>query len=306
MCKQIRSTTVIDVFVAGATGNLGRRIVAGLSREQARVRALVRPESGSAEGARALADQGVEIVEGTVATPVDQLARAMDGAEVVISAVQGGQDVIVEGQVQLLRAAETAGVPRLIPSDFAVDLFRLDTGDNVFLDHRRQAHEVFAGSHVRLTSVLCGAFAEVMTAPFLALVDWENATFGYWGDGDQPCDFTTIADAAAYTVAAALDPDAAGRTIRVAGEVLTMKEFHAALEQGSGRRLQRRLLGGVKDLAAEIKRRQATAASPVEYVALQYTWAMVSGKAKLDPLDNDRYPAVHPTAMAQFARRFAG
>jgi hypothetical protein len=62
----------------------------------------------------------------------------------------------------------------------------------------------------------------------------------------------------------------------------------------------------VEDLAAEIKHRQATAAGPAEYVALQYTWAMVSGKAKLDPLDNDHYPAIHPASVAQFAARLGG
>lgn len=291
-----------DVFLVGATGNLGSQIAMGLRREQVRVRALVRPTSSRGEKARALAEQGVEIVEGALDDPAEHLARAMAGAELVISAVQGDENVVVRGQANLLRAAEKASVPRLIPSDFAIDLFRLDPGDNVFLDHRRAAHAAFTGSHVAVTSVLNGAFTEVMTAPFLEIVDWEAGTFSYWGDGEQPCDFTTVADTAAYTVAVALDPDTAGRPIRIAGDVLTMKEFHAALEHGTGRRLRLQQRGDVDDLAAEIKRRQATATHPAEYVALQYTWGMVSGKAKLDPLDNDRYPAVRPTSVAEFAR----
>lgn len=250
--------------------------------------------------ARKLADQGVEIAEGTVTDPVASLARAMDGADAVVSALQGGPDVIVDGQTALLRAAEQAGVPRLIPSDFAVDLFRLDKGDNAFLDHRKQAHEAFAGSSVRIVSVLNGAFMEVMTAPFLEIVDWETGTFGYWGDGEQPCDFTTVPDTAAYTAAAVLDPDAPS-VVRVAGDVLSMAEFRAALEKGSGRRLEPRRLGGLDDLTAEIDRRRKAAANPADYVALQYTWAMVSGAAKLNPLDNDRYPEVRPVTMAEFA-----
>ncbi|MEV0823762.1 NmrA family NAD(P)-binding protein [Nonomuraea rubra] len=294
-----------EIFLVGATGSLGSRIAAGLLREKARVRALVRPQSSGSEQVRALVGQGLDIVEGTLADPTEQLAQAMAGAEVVVSAVQGDADVIVQGQANLLRAAEKAGVPRLIPSDFAIDLFRLDDGDNVFLDHRRAAHEAFAGTHVAVTSVLNGAFVEVMTAPFLEIVDWEAGTFGYWGDGEQPCDFTTIADTAAYTVAVALDPGSAGRPIRVAGDVLSMKEFHAALERGTGRRLRLHRHGSVDDLAAEIERRRATASHPAQYVALQYTWGMVSGKGKLDPLDNDRYPAVRPVSVTEFARRIA-
>ncbi|MFF0343413.1 NmrA family NAD(P)-binding protein [Kribbella sp. NPDC004875] len=287
-----------SVFVAGATGMLGREVVRSLVRRGAEVRALVRTGSTASQ---ALTDDGANVIEGSLSV---RLATAMEGADVVISALQGGDDVIVDGQVALLRAAEKAGVPRVIPSDFAVDLFRLDDGDNVFLDHRRRAHEAFGGSPVRITSVLNGAFAEVMTASFLEIVDWDNGTFSYWGDGEQPCDFTTVADTAAYTAAVALDPESAGRPVRLAGDVLTMKAFHAALERGSGRRLEPRQLGSVDDLAGEIRRRKSIASSPTEYVALQYVWAMVSGKAKLAPLDNDRYPEIRPTTVTEFAERF--
>jgi hypothetical protein len=81
----------------------------------------------------------------------------------------------------------------------------LNYGDNVFLDHRKKADEAFEGSGVQATSILNGAFVEVMPAPFLEIVDWDNGIFSYWGDGDRPCDFTTMADTAEYTAAAALD-----------------------------------------------------------------------------------------------------
>jgi uncharacterized protein YbjT (DUF2867 family) len=293
------------VLVVGATGSLGSQIVGALGRRGARVRALVRSTTGRAEALAAMRDVGVDIVEGSLLDPVDRLAAAVEGAEVIVSAVQGGADVMVDGQVNLVRAAEKAGVARMVPSDFAIDLFRLDDGDNVFLDNRRRAHEAFAGSGVRPTSVLSGAFVEVMTAPFLEIVEWAEGTFGYWGGGEQPCDFTTIADVAEYTVAAALDAGVAGRPVRVAGDVLSMKEFHAALQAGSGRALAPRRLGTVDDLWAEIQRRKAMATSPVEYVALQYLWGMVSGKAKLDRLDNVRYDDIEPITVAKFAQRLA-
>ncbi len=292
-------------FVAGATGMLGSRIVGSLLRRGARVRALVRPQALGEQNpaVRRLAGRGVEFVEGDLLDPVDRLARMLEGVEVVICAVQGGSGVVTGGQVNLIRAAEKAGVPRMIPSDFAVDLHRLDYGDNVFLDHRKKADEAFAGSSVRPTSVLNGAFFEVMTQPFIEMVDWDAGTFSYWGDGDQPCDFTTVVDTAEYTAAAALDHSAAGRPVRVAGDVVSMKEFHQALESGAGRRLEIQPLGSADDLWAEIQRRKAAAQSPVEYVALQYVWAMISGKAKLDPLDNGRYPDIHPTGAEEFVRR---
>jgi uncharacterized protein YbjT (DUF2867 family) len=287
---------------------LGSQITGSLLRRDAHVRALVRPEtlSGQKAAVETLADRGAEVIEGDLLDPTDRLARTLEGVEVVISAVQGGADVVTDGQVNLIRAAEKAGVPRMIPSDFGVDLHRLDYGDNVFLDHRKKASEAFTGSGVRPTSLLNGAFFEVMTQPFIEMVDWEAGTFSYWGDGDQPCDFTTVADTAEYTAAAALDRSVTGRAVRVAGDVLSMKEFHQALERGSGRRLKVRHQGGAEDLRAQIQRRKATAQSPVEYVALQYVWAMVTGKAKLDPLDNSRYPDIHPIGAEEFVRRTVG
>jgi len=299
------------ILVAGATGMLGWQIAEQLIARGARVRALVREGSDATKRSAldALSPGGLEIVGGDLRDPVDRLARAVEGAEVIVSAVQGGPDVIVEGQTNLVRAAEKAGVARMIPSDFAIDLFRLDYGDNDFLDLRKRANEAFAGSPVKPTSVLNGAFIDVMVNPFLQVLDWQAGTFSYWGDGEQPSDFTSVADTAAYTAAAALDPGVAGRPVRVAGEVLTMRQFHAALEAGSGRKLEARRMGSVDELKAEIDRRKREAPQgpghtpqPMGYVPLQYHWAMVSGKAKLEPLDNHRYPEIRPMGVERFVR----
>lgn len=293
------STTAL---VAGATGNLGSAIVHELLLRGAAVRALVRAEK--ADGGDALrnlvAAGRVKTVVVDLAGDVADLAELLDGVDVIISALQGGEDAIVDGQVNLIRAAELAGVPRMIPSDFSVDLHRLDFGDNYPLDFRKRADQAFEGSSVQPTSVLNGAFMEVVTAPFMGIVDLDAATFSYWGDGEQPMDFTAIPDVAAYTAAAALDPAVTGRPVRVAGQVLTMRELHGAVQEATGTTLELRPLGTVDELRAEIERRKATATNPYEFIALQYQWAMVSGKGKLEPLDNDRYPDITPRTIQQF------
>jgi uncharacterized protein YbjT (DUF2867 family) len=290
------------VLVAGATGNLGSKIVAELVDRGATVRALVR--EGSADGGdrlRDLVDAGkITLVVGDLTAEVAVLADHLAGVDVIVSAVQGGPELIIEGQTNLLRAAEAARVGRMIPSDFSVDLHRLDYGDNLFLDMRKKADEAFVGSSVRPTFVLNGGFMEVMLAPFMGIVNLEQGTFSYWGDGEQPMDFTSIADTAAYAAAAALDASAADRTVSVTGAVLTLKELHAEVEQTTGRTLEIRELGTIADLEAEIERRKATAQNPYEFVALQYQWAMVTGKGKLHNLSNADYPDITPTTIAEF------
>ncbi|WP_433435809.1 NmrA family NAD(P)-binding protein [Nonomuraea sp. CA-141351] len=290
------------VFVAGATGRLGRLVVASLRRRDVQVRAMVRP--GNTEGRRAFAhDPAIEIVEGDIRDSGDRLTRALEGVDVVVSTVFGDAEVIIDGQVDLLRAAEKAGVPRWIPSDFSLAMDRLDYGDNDLVDLRKKAGDLTRGSTVASTPILIGAFLEVLNEPWYNWIDWETGTFSYWGDGDQPVDFSTYADTAEWTAEAALDPSAAGRTVRVVGDVLTLKELHQAMERGSGRRLEVRRLGSTDELSAEIERLKKVATDPFEYLLLQYTWAMVTGKGKLDPLDNHRYPGVKPTSAEEFFRQ---
>ena len=280
-------TSTPTVLVAGATGTLGSKIVHELLRRGAVVRGLARESNpDGAERLRAAADNAAfSVVSGDLGDDLDALAGKMRGVDVVVSAVQGGSQVVVDGQVNLLRAAEASGVARMIPSDFSVDLHKLDYGDNVNLDDRKKMSEAFQTSSVLRTSVLNGGFIEIMLAPFMGIVDLDKGTFSYWGDGGQPMDFTTMDDAAAYTAAAVLDDSVAGVDISVAGQVLTMSQFRAEIEQATGRSLEVRQLGTIAELEAEIKRRKAGAKNVYDFVPLQYQWTMVTGKAKLTNLE---------------------
>jgi len=193
----------------------------------------------------------------------------------------------------------------MIPSDFSVDLHKLDYGDNVFLDERKKMSEAFQTSPVLRTSVLNGGFIEIMLSPFMDIVDLDKGTFSYWGDGEQPMDFTTMDDAAAYTAAAILDDSAAGADISVAAQILTMTQFHTEIERAIGRSLTIRQLGTIAELEAEIERRKAGAQSVYDFVPLQYQWTMVTGKGKLTNLANDRYPDITPTTVGEFLIRTA-
>ncbi|MEU8319575.1 NmrA family NAD(P)-binding protein [Nonomuraea sp. NPDC048881] len=297
--------TASKVFVAGATGLLGRQIVSSLLDQGAAVRALVRPGADASKRAAlaALRSRGVEVAEGDVTDPAEVLAEAVGDAVTVVSVVQGGPDVIVDGQANLARAAAKAGARRFVPSDFAIDLTKLDDGDNVMTDWRRRAAAAYADAGLEVISVLNGAFYEVMVG-FMGLVDWQRGTLSHWGDPDQPLDLTSVSDTAAYTAAVALDRQATG-TLRFAGDVLSMRQFHEAVQRGSGRTLELRHLGTADELRVEIERQAARTRNPFDYVALQYQWCMVTGKGKFAALDNDRYPQITPTPVTDFVRATA-
>src|SRR5689334_2075959 len=127
------------IVVAGATGNLGGRIVRALVERRACVKALVR-QGTTPDRLGRLQQLGVTIAA-VDWSHASQLIPVCSGASCVVSALQGLKDVIVETQTVLLDAAIKAGVPRFIPSDYSIDFTKLPLGTNRNLDLRREFHQ---------------------------------------------------------------------------------------------------------------------------------------------------------------------
>src|SRR6185295_11990796 len=96
-------------------------------------------------------------------------------------------------------------------------------GGNRNLDLRRDFDAVLDASPVRGTSVLCGAFMDLLVFGAMG-PDPKTGVMKVWGDADQPYDFTATDDVAKYVAAVALD-DAAGRVVRVAGDTKSPREL---------------------------------------------------------------------------------
>lgn len=293
------------IFIAGATGFLGTKLVEAAFKKKATVRALVRDLTPSAvDKKQQLEDwmsRGVEPVVGDVMDR-ESLREGVKGSDVVISAVGNVEPILDMGQKNLIYACKAAGVRRFVPSDFSVDYFNVELGDNYNLDYRITTFAFLKESGVPWTSVLNGAFTEVQFTDFAGLLDQDTGTFSYWGDGETPCDFTVTEDAAAYTIAAALDPEMENRVCRVAGDVLTMKAVKSVTETVLDQTLEEIRRGSVDDLRNWIAKRKRSAQTHYEYLAAQYHWTMVSGIGKLSPLDNERYPDIRPVGVETYLR----
>jgi uncharacterized protein YbjT (DUF2867 family) len=283
--------------LAGATGRLGGLIARALRARGARVRAIVRP--GTARGTVVGLEQvGADVVEADY-RDATQLARCCEGASCVVSALSGLHDVIVDGQTSLLRAAVDAGVPRFMPSDFAIDFTTMPAGGNRNLDLRREFRTVLDDAPIAATSILNGMFADLLTgqAPFI-LFRFRRVV--YWENADQPMDFTTMRDTAAYTAAAALDPHTP-RVLRIAGDVATARELAAIASAVTGERFKLVRAGGLGRLERLIGLTRFLAPGTSEvyppWQGMQYMHDMFDGRAKLAPLDNGRYPDLRWTRI---------
>jgi len=287
------------VVLAGATGDLGHRIGLALLDRGAEVRALVRPGNTKPE-VGTLRMRGAAIVEVDF-NDAAALARACAGASCVVSALSGLREVIVDAQTQLLAAAVATGVPRFIPSDFAIDYTKLPEGSNRNLDLRREFNRRLDQAPIRATSVLNGMFMDLLTGQ-APVVLFKIKRVLYWGSADQPLDFTTIADTAAFTAAAALDATTP-RYLRVAGEVATVRDLQAAATAVTGQRFRRLRAGGLWLLKLMIRITRRLAPAPKEvfppWQGMQYLHNMFTGQPKLAPLDNDRYPDLRWTSVQE-------
>jgi NAD(P)-dependent dehydrogenase (short-subunit alcohol dehydrogenase family) len=149
------------IVVAGASGNLGGRIVRALLERGAGVRALVRHGTARDKIER-LQGLGAEIAPVDLSSASEATA-ACSGASCVVSALQGLRDVIVDAQTVLLDAAIQAGVPRFIPSDYSIDFTKFPPGENRNLDLRRDFHERLDNASISATTIFNGAFADMLT-----------------------------------------------------------------------------------------------------------------------------------------------
>lgn len=293
------------VLLAGASGDLGGRIAAALVARGAQVRAIVRATASPASREN-LREIGVEVIEVDL-DDLDALTAASQGASVVVSALSGLREVIVERQSVLIDAAVRAGVPRFIPSDFCEDYTRTAPGHNRNLDLRRELAGRADRAPIAVTSIFNGAFMDMIGAE-MPIVQPRVRRVLHWGSADQALDFTTRDDTAAYTAAAALD-EATPRILRIAGDSLSARGIAGAMTQASGKNYRPQWAGSVAFLGgvmAPIARRLAPdKPDPVfpAWQGMQYMVDMFSGHAHLHPLDNQRYPDVAFTTLAQ---RFAG
>ena len=290
------------IALAGATGNLGGRIAKALREQDAEVWALVRPSTSDDKLAELIAG-GCTIVKVDLTNTAD-LQAALKGAEVVVSALQGLRDVIVDTQTLLLNAAVAAGVKRFVPSDYAADFSKTAGEPNRNFDMRREFAEILDAAPIQAVSVLNGMFLDLL-AYGMPLFDLEGHGVSFWGDENQKLDFTTMDDTAATTALAALDPSAP-RYVRVAGDQISPKGLAALGEELTGQKFTLNRAGSIQDLSFAIEQvRASTPGSEGEefprWQQMQYLRNMMSGKAKLDPVDNAKFPQIEWTTVKDFA-----
>ncbi|HSQ28978.1 MAG TPA: SDR family oxidoreductase [Gemmatimonadaceae bacterium] len=223
------------ILVAGGTGNLGTEVVRRLRARQLAVRVLTR----APDRARHLAGEGVEIVVGDVRDG-RSVARAMGGVRTVVSAMHGfaGIDaagvkaVDRDGNANLIRAARASGAEHLVllsilgaTSSHPMELFRAKHAAEMALEQ----------SGLAWTIVRPTAYMETWLMVMGGSLQ-RGGRIMVFGRGENPINFVSVRDVAAFVERAVLDSSMRGRALDVGGpENLTFNELARRIERAAGR-----------------------------------------------------------------------
>lgn len=277
------------VILVGGTGHLGGRVLRALKAENATVRCLVR--SSTAKEKRSWLKQYATEITEVDFTDVSAIAKACEGGHVVLSTLSGLRDVIVDLQKSILTAAIHAGVPRFIPSDFAIDYRPIPQGENRNLNLREEFRQILDTSSIKATSILNGAFMDMLTgvAPYIL---FPIRRVLCWGNPDQLMDFTLIDDVAKYTAKATLDPTTP-RYLKIAGNVVSSNDLAGIMTELTGKKHKVLRPGGLDAFKRVIKLTKLLTPDRGQifpaWQGMQYMHSSLKGDSKFKELDNNRY-----------------
>lgn len=218
------------IVVAGGTGRLGSALVPRLLEAGQEVRVLTRGLTGQVP-------VGVEHVRADVRS-ADEVARAVDGADVVVSAVQGfagpgrvtPRSVDREGNLNLVRAADRAGAAVVLVSlthaapDSPLEIAR----------EKYAAERALRDSGAAWTVVRSAAFAELWIQLLEDTAGRARRPLVF-GRGDRPMWWVSVDDVAAEVARATLGEATRGRTIDVVGpEGLSLEQLATKVMRARG------------------------------------------------------------------------
>ena len=222
----------MTILVTGAAGYLGNQTVKRLLGQGRKVRALVRKRAKANIRLGAIADR-IEIVEGDVTQPASLAAAMRDVSAVIhyvaIAMEKGGQtyeSVNYQGTVNVLKAAEAAGVKRFI--NMSQNGARADLPYR-FLASKGRAQEFVAASNLQWTalrpSAIFGPQDEFFNT-FARLLKLTPLVFPLIGGGKAEFQPVSVHDVVEAVIRCLDDDSTIGAELTLGGpEVLNLGEI---------------------------------------------------------------------------------
>lgn len=288
------------IVIAGATGNLGGKIVTALLAKGAEVRAIVRMET-DVKKIKDLEEKGVKVFQVDTSNQ-SEISKLCAGAHCFVSALAGLRETVIDTQRVFLDAAIEANVPRFIPSDYSSDFTNLKEGQNRNLDLRREFHKYLETTTIKATTIFNGPFMDLLTTD-MPLILFKQKRILCWGNPNQIIELTTTYNVADFTAEAAID-DNTPRFLRIAGDRLSCNDFVKLLTELTNEKYKLFRPGGIRLLNGVIRLTRFFSPSKKElypaWQGMQYMRDMMEGRIIFQKYDNDRYSNINWTSVKDF------
>lgn len=292
------------ILVAGATGVLGKTIVARLLNQGYRVRALSRDRAKLNE----LAEIGAEPLVGDM---LDRQAmnRACQGVDEIVSTANNilgrgatSPNRIDEPMYQTLgAAAKDAGVRRWIhvsardlTADSLVDFFRV----------KLRVEGIVKNSGVPWVVIRPSAFMDIWTGVLFGNADKPGPVATVFGRGDRVCNWIAMEDVASFVLAVLRAPEVRNEQVDIGGpSQMTLVQFAAPIQRAMGVAEKRRHVPApVLGIARHLVR-------PFNEVAARFAsmgyWMTLTDRGFPGWGESARRFGVEPMTVEQFASRYS-
>ncbi|KAI1082555.1 hypothetical protein F5B20DRAFT_507129 [Whalleya microplaca] len=297
------------VLIAGITGMCGQPVAKEAMAKGHDVRGLARhPDKLDKD----LASKLEGFVKMKNVYDMTALEEAVKGVDAVICAYTPKPELVVEGQLLLLRAAERAGVKVFHAASWNFDWTRNQLGDLETYDwYISFAHHAKLSSTVKPIFGFTGAILEYMfiNANFNTnrsnLIDGDSQTINFFEDGSKPSIYIAVDDLAAYTIRAISEPDATeGGSYRVESFRMSPQEIAEVYEQVRGIKLNWKSHGSSQDLEKMLAQAREDL-SPLDfekYIDLGYSKYLLNGTWDIESTDSKRWGDIKQTQLREWLK----
>ncbi|KAF7621054.1 hypothetical protein AFLA_011370 [Aspergillus flavus NRRL3357] len=261
------------VLVAGVTGNLGSRMIDSFISRGHQVRGLGRNPSKLPSELRQKLENFVEV---SSSVDVTGLEKACHGVDAVVCAYQGHPELVVEGQLLLLRAAERMGVKRFVANSWNCDWRDMTLGMQESYDPMLTFQQlVKLTSTIRPVYIFTGVLAEVLfsvpghgafTPANKGVWDPKDKRMEYYGNGEDIWYWTSERDAAEFTAEIVqLEEYKQGGYWNIYSGAHSLLDIARTYEKVKGRKVTVQCKGSIEDLRREALEARSKATKPLEY-----------------------------------------
>ncbi|KAK4865695.1 hypothetical protein LT330_009128 [Penicillium expansum] len=221
------SHAIKNVALAGASGNVGARVLDALLDLKFNVTVLSRNSKSFPTGAC------VKVVD---FTSVEDLSAAIAGQDAVIDTTFSPE---VDTPLRLIEAAARAGVYRFITSDFGLDPDLPGVHDIPVFSRKKVSYEAVkkqaADNRLTYTLVACGAFLDWGLSTGFAGLNFQEKTAWIFGDGSNVVPWTTLEDVGKATANVLLHPqETLNRPVYVHSVFMSQNQLFDAAKEALG------------------------------------------------------------------------